>query len=947
MRRLLLSSALVTLILPLVAEARIISYAPLTDRQAVPAVQKRTNRHYALIENNFSTRVGTVSQLVVYDSRGQQEPRVVFPKDASPAVIQAAAVWEGTDDVPFILISTNARLNGDNSEKLMRFLLSTNGGSDWKVAGIQPGFFVAGALSRGDTGGPLARGHSSIRPGTREVPFVIAITNSNYYYPGPVGIAPPQSQSPVEIHAIRNDGSARRLMWVTNSGPQILLGSNREGTKFLVAGSPLLPESLLPNAVRALDLNGVAEEIVALPNGNPGLTGWITPEGSVYLESSGFNGPRAIVLYRNGVRTELLSTATDSTTSTLFAVPTFDFSGAWIVTRGISQPTILYRHQGGGALVEQWRDAEGPEVEAVHSAESGQRLLIQVHRARVQTDQRLFLDPALAIWEIGSPAPGFYDELYLNEGTLKGFVHLDVDRTAAGETFVFDSAMTSGGGIVVPISPAPPGGGGGDVIQEWGVVRASLRQRLMIPSISQLAGAYGSHWKTDITLRNPSDKTVNVELKFVPSSGLQGDRTTSLQLAPRELRLIRNAVEMFNLSLSPLPYQAAGPLFITPEIGYAVMATSRTYNESSTGTFGMGIQAVDLSTAASSRFSFTFAGALQGSDFRTNILVTDVSGRGSRVALRTSGRSGFSGRDDLNIEAPGLSQVQLNGLATSINFPGEETGALLFSPLSGEAIGSAIAIDNRTNDPSYFSPDLPTSVVRTIPAIVHLDGANGSQFRSDLFLFNPSDQIQSINLALKRWDVNENESMVAVTLQPREARTISGALKTLYGRTGVGRLRYMSSGPENSSIRVTSRLYTIRPDGGTYGLVLPPLNAFQSGGEGDTLEILGAVHDGRFRTNLSLVELSATAVGGASPKVHVEIIDASGRIIKTQDVTVPRAGGIQLLDVLDSSQLALTTGGPVMIRVSPSGDGLVGAFATMIDNGTNDPLYLAASLSSK
>ena len=93
---------------------------------------------------------------------------------------------------------------------------------------------------------------------------------------------------------------------------------------------------------------------------------------------------------------------------------------------------------------------------------------------RQTVDQLMFKDPALAVWRVGDPTPSSYDELFLSETAAKGFVHLDVDKIGGGDQFVFDSGIPSVGGPSLIISPSPSAGGGSDVVQEWGVVRASL-----------------------------------------------------------------------------------------------------------------------------------------------------------------------------------------------------------------------------------------------------------------------------------------------------------------------------------------------------------------------------------------------------------------------------------------------------------------------------------------
>jgi hypothetical protein len=683
-----------------------------------------------------------------------------------------------------------------------------------------------------------------------------------------------------------------------------------------------------------------------------GLEGWITPDGSVYLEDSG----RSLFLFREGTLTEVATVLPGTApppsvqpgipppiSQSLFAVPTFDFSGAWIIQRGTSVPTILSRHAPGSALAEQWRDASRPEVEALHTGASGSKLMVQVHVSRPQADQRIFRDPALAVWEVGQRAPKRYDELFLVEGSLKGFVHLDVETVGAGEVFVFDSAATLATSGVAP-SPSPPGAGGGEVTQEWGVVRASLKQRLVVPAVGRLPGAFGTFWKTDLIVRNPSDEAISVLARFVPSSTGESSVTQPverrIELGPSEIWLYADVLgSIFDVA------RGSGALFLTPDGDSAITATSRTYTDSSQGTYGMGVAAVDVFAAVSARFPVSFSGALQGADFRTNLVAVDTGGRGSDVSLRVAGEFGATGRSDFSFRTPAGGQAQLNSLGPTLEFPYDQSGAIVVQPLTGEVVASAIAIDNRTNDATYFPPDLPSPFVRTIPAIGHVDGANGSRFRSDLFLFNPSDQVKGITLTAKRWDIAENEAIVNLTLRPRESRTIRDVLLTTFGKTGIARLRYLSGGNfDPSGVRVTSRLYTIDPSGGTYGLLIPPLNSFQAAGPGESLEILGPQGGRNFRTNLSLVELTAFA-GGPPARARIDIYDDFGELMDSLEASVPIAGGIQLLDVFRARGLG--NGPPAaLIRVSPLG-GLIGAFATTLDNGTNDPTYYGAALGSR
>ncbi len=129
-----------------------------------------------------------------------------------------------------------------------------------------------------------------------------------------------------------------------------------------------------------------------------------------------------------------------------------------------------------------------------------------------------------------------------------------------------------------------------------------------------------------------------------------------------------------------------------------------------------------------------------------------------------------------------------------------------------------------------------------------------------------------------------------MTLEPGELRRIPDALFTVFGLNGVAQLSFESGFP-NGGVSITSRTYTLLPDGSTYGMLVPPLVASQIAGPGETLEILGPTGGATSRANLALVKLDSLT--GA---VHVEILDEGGALLDEFDQVVPGKGGVQVND---------------------------------------------------
>jgi hypothetical protein len=933
------AAALASLVLLAVsgpAPARVLSYAPLSSRPSAPALQRRTNRHALLIEQTGNPFIGGLpaclacggtapARLVLYDSLGLEEPRDVTPGGIDSG-IDFAAAREDAGLPAALLVHTSASLSaGENPTNLFRFLFSADSGATWSVLPLsnQGNFYFAG---NADTGGPFVHdGGSPFRIGTAQSPFLLLLYE-------------PDAQS-IALWDVSASGGATRRAFL--SSDNVLIGMDLEGRRALLAGTP--PGAGAAPGLFIVGPDGRAQSLANTPDSTWFRDGWITPAGRAYLEADQYDaaGTHHALLFAAPDGILEIASALNPDPTDLFAVPTADFSGAWVLQRGPG-PTILSLHNPAAGLVEAWRDISRPEVEALHAGASGTRLLVQVHRPRPQVDQRVFQDPALALWDVGQPAPAGYDELFVNEQTMKAFVHVNPDTLSSGEPFLFDSGSPML--FLVPGGPSGSGGsGGGDVIQEWGVVRGSLNQRLVIPGAARTDGINRSRWRTDLVMRNPDSGPLTVSVRFLPNSAASSPVSdAAVTLAPGAILTESDVLSsLFHLDAG------SGALLLTPQAGRSLEATSRTYTTATAGSYGMSVGAVDVFAGIGAGFPVSFAGGLLGSGFRTNLIATDVSGRGAQATLTLSADTGDPAVGDGSFQTSPWGQSQIDDLASTLGAPSWRSGSLLVTPRSGAAVVGVIAIDNATNDPVYLPPDIAATVVRTIPAIVHAGGANGSAYRSDLYLFNPANDTRTVRLLAKSWSSSDAEQTLVLTLLPFESRTIRDALLTAFGQTGIARLRFVTDGGMDVSggVRVTSRAYTAGPAGGSYGLLMPALNSFQSAGGGESLEILLPAGGSGFRTNLALVELTTAFVSGEPVSVHVEVFDEHGVRLDQFDTPVPLTGGVQIDDLFHGRGLG--DGPPAgVIRISPSA-GLVAAYATIIDNGTNDPMYVAASLAAK
>ncbi len=945
------------MVCPGLAWARVVSYAPVTAGQAVPAIQERTQRFVALIERSPGSRFCPYclyedpprGPLRLIDSRARVPARTAHPE----ATIAAAAYKEGSGGEQFLLILVQT---GDLG---WVWRASSDGGLSWRtlpVAVPARPWFTVDSSSLPDTGGPVARGAGAqIRPGTDAMPFV--------FIDGPASTSN-------RLIGVRASLEVVELLPAGNRSLR-LLGGSRDGSEALVA----ISERAVPQvSFVGIDTRTRAQRVFGMLSGRIPSTvgdGWITPKGEAYARLTWSGAPppphrstHAIAFFPAGGSDpgpgrEVAAIPQAPGEAALFAVPWGDFSGAWILTRHAFQPTRLLRHDSSlDAAEEVWADPSRPVVEALHSAASGRRVLVQVHRPRsaqvppAGSPSPYFVDPALAIWEVGGPAPSSYDELFLVENATKGFVHLDVDAVAEGGSFIFDGGerpgAVGGGGAS---GGSGGGGGGADVVQEWGVVKASLAQRLVIPAVARTDGANLSSWRSELIVHNPDGEPLRLTVLFAPSGG-GPELVRAIELRPREIVRLEDVLgTLFSLSA------ASGALTLVPPLGRSVNATSRTATRATdgNGSYGTTVPALDALTATSS-VPATLSAALLGQGFRTNAVLfsPDVSGDSSEARLRIASAYGYEG-SGVDVALPAGSPLQINDLAQATGISPRERGALLLESLAGEVVGGVAVIDNVSNDPSWFTPDTALGPGRVIPAIVHTDGLGGARFRSDLFLTNASSALRVLTLEARAWNpayFSLPQGFLRLVLLPGESRWLKDALATLLLGTalplgGVAQLR-VASDFDSSGVSLTSRTYALRPDGSTYGFALPPLSAFQIANAGDTLEILGAVGGPGFRTNLALVETSfftAPTAPSAPVTVRVTILDEQGATLAAFDERVPVSRGLQIDDLFRSRGLGE---GPraALMRIAPSG-GVVSAYATLVDSGTNDSSYLPAQLAAR
>jgi hypothetical protein len=237
------------------------------------------------------------------------------------------------------------------------------------------------------------------------------------------------------------------------------------------------------------------------------------------------------------------------------------------------------------------------------------------------------------------------------------------------------------------------------------------RSDLAIAAVGHAAGAGGSLWRSDVRIFNPSDSSASVTLSYYPSNVANPTPVTkTVSIGGRQLLALDDVVATTfanSNGTGALRVQSAQKLFVT----------SRTYNQSTAGTFGQDIPAVATESALAAGSVAKFSG-LSNSGYRTNVGFFNYGSTAADLTLELRGPAG-----DLlatkSVHLDGNMVSQINDLFAFMGASGATAGSLWITTSGGTVIAYASVIDNVSGDPVY----VPASIG---PPATPVDGGGSS-----------------------------------------------------------------------------------------------------------------------------------------------------------------------------------------------------------------------------
>lgn len=221
-------------------------------------------------------------------------------------------------------------------------------------------------------------------------------------------------------------------------------------------------------------------------------------------------------------------------------------------------------------------------------------------------------------------------------------------------------------------------------------------------SVTHAPGLLGALFRTDVAAVNRASTAANVTLTFAQVGGGTTERTRTVP-AGGTAEWSDVLTSVFGFASDSSAYGA-----LTAASDVPLVLSSRTFNQSTAGTFGAYLPAVALSSALTSGIGI-LPQLRKSSAYRTNIGVVNLGTASATVAIRLFGGTGagIGSVRRLTIPAGGFAQ-ETDVFTTS----GAGDAAVAYATVEGETPGSRVwafasVIDNATGDPTIVPLFLP------------------------------------------------------------------------------------------------------------------------------------------------------------------------------------------------------------------------------------------------
>jgi hypothetical protein len=271
---------------------------------------------------------------------------------------------------------------------------------------------------------------------------------------------------------------------------------------------------------------------------------------------------------------------------------------------------------------------------------------------------------------------------------------------------------------------------------------------------------------------------------------------------------------------------------------------------------------------------------------------------------------------------------------TSVTLTATPDAGAAFSGWSGACSGTGsctVSMDADCTVSALFSPGSCSGQPTFIAASAHASGVAGSEWRTDLSVFNSTSTPVAVYLSFLASDQDGSSAacVPAGTLGGGSSMFFEDLVDSVFDVTsGTGGIAVYSDLPD---IGVMSRTYSQTPSG-TFGQTIPGRSADQAIGDGETRTLLLLHENQGYRTNIGFMNTAATPSTAV-----VDLYNGNGSFLGQRELVIPPLSHHQEGQIFNQVTQQNVTNGRAEITIS---GGPVLVYGSVVDNGTSDPSYI-------
>lgn len=462
---------------------------------------------------------------------------------------------------------------------------------------------------------------------------------------------------------------------------------------------------------------------------------------------------------------------------------------------------------------------------------------------------------------------------------------------------------------------------------------------LVIPAVAHIDGATAS-FASDLRVGNVTSKTSNYEVMFTPWGNADQSQRTEFPVAAGTTVLLDDVVRhMFGFGSLPSDGQAGTLSVRRLDINTdprATVAWTHMYSGDTLSRVGQFIPSTSLDRFAGAGQTLSLQQVAQSTASRTNLGLIEATGNPVTV-LATAFASNGTKLGEFPINVSASEHTQLNSILSSNGITTSDA-RLQLQVLSGIGKISAYAsvVDNGTTDASLIpavDPNRVSSNHYVIPGVAHTDSISAN-WRSDIRIFNPS--TDSVPLTLGFVPQNSSDmKTTTMTVGPGAIVALDDIVSKTFGATTAGALHVTTDNPR--PLVVTGRTYRGAGNSGTLGQFITAVTPDEVVGLSErTLNMVGVEESQAMHTNLGVYETSGNAA-----TADVTITTADGRASAHIQLDLQPNEFRQLSSIMKQIGMNDEYNASIAVHVT-SGGGRVGAYSSIVENESGDPLFVPA-----